>query len=260
MTRHAQFRPAVAHALLAVLLACSVLVAPATLAAASPYAAALAAPGRSDPDKERDARDKPAEVLAFAGFKSGMRIADVFGGGGYYSEILAHVVAPNGKVLLINDPAYAHFAAADLAVRFKDGRLAEVEQRVVPNDNLGFKNGELDAALFVMSYHDLYFEDKDGFPRIDAKQFLDQIHAAIKPGGLLLVVDHSALAGSGNAPAQTLHRIDEKWATADLKAHGFKLVKTFDGLRNPADDRSKLVFDPSIRGKTDRFVHLYRRD
>ncbi len=234
-------------------------VVPTAHAAVSPYAEALAVPGRSDKDKERDARDKPADVLAFAGFKSGMRIADVFGGGGYYSGILAHVVGPKGKVLLVNDPAYAQFAAADLAVRFKDGRLAEVEQRVVPNEKLGFNKGELDAALFVMSYHDLYFEDKAGFPRIDAGQFLDQIHDAIKPGGALLIVDHSAVAASGNAPAQTLHRIDEKWATADLAKHGFKLIKTFDGLRNPADDRSKPVFDAAIRGKTDRFVHLYRR-
>jgi predicted methyltransferase len=228
-------------------------------AAASVYAAALAAPGRSAQDRERDARDKPAEVLEFAGFKPGMRIADIFGGGGYYSEILASIVGPGGKVLLVNDPAYASFAAKGIAERFKDGRLAEVERRVVPNEALGLGQGTLDGALFVMSYHDLYFEDKNGFPHIDAAQFLDQVHTAIKPGGLLLIVDHSALPGTGNAPAQTLHRIDEKFAISDISSHGFKLLKTYDGLKHPEDDRLKGVFDEAIRGKTDRFVHLYRR-
>jgi predicted methyltransferase len=233
---------------------------PRALAAAeSPYAQALAAPGRSAQDLERDARDKPAEVLAFAGFKRGMRIADIFGAAGYYSEILTHVVGPDGKVLLVNNPPYARFAAKGLAERFKDGRLPEIERIVAPSDNLGLGHQKLDAALFVMSYHDLYWEDKDGFPHIDAAQFLEQIRDAIKPGGLLLIVDHAAVAGTGNSAAQTLHRIDEQFAVKDWGAHGFELVKNYDGLRNSADDHLKAVFDPSIRGKTDRFVQLYRR-
>ena len=225
----------------------------------SVYAQALATPGRSDKDKERDARDKPAEVLAFAGFKRGMRIADIFGAGGYYSEILAAVVGPQGKVLLVNNPGYARFAAKAMAERFKDGRLAAVERMEVPSEHLGLGKETLDGALFVMSYHDLYWEDKDGFPRIDAAQFLEQVRAAMKPGAILLIVDHAAVEGSGSAPAQTLHRIDEKFAIADWKSHGFELVKSYDGLRNPADDRLKPVFDEAIRGKTDRFVHVYRR-
>jgi predicted methyltransferase len=229
------------------------------LAADSVYATAVATAGRSDKDRERDQRDKPAEVLALAGFKPGMRIADIFGGGGYYSELLSYVVGPRGRVLLVNDPAYAAFAAEDLAVRFKDGRLPEIARLVVPNEDLNLGRETLDGALIVMSYHDLYFQDKDKFPRIDAASFLGQIHAALKPGAVFLVVDHSAVAGSGNAPAQTLHRIDEKFAIHDIESRGFKLVKTWDGLRNSADARTALVFDPAIRGKTDRFVHLYQR-
>jgi len=225
----------------------------------SVYERAVATEGRSDKDRQRDARDKPAEVLAFAGFEPGMRIADIFGGGGYYSEILAYLVGPTGHVLLVNDPAYAKFAADDQSVRFRDGRLSQVERLVVPNEDLKLGKSTLDGALFVMSYHDLYFEDKADFPRIDASQLLGQVHAALKPGGLLLIVDHSAVAGSGMALAQTLHRIDEQFAIKDIESHGFKLVRTYDGLRNAADDRSKRVFDPAIRGKTDRFVHLYRR-
>jgi predicted methyltransferase len=234
----------------------------APIAAAAPakvYTMAIAAPDRTDKDRERDLREHPAEVLAFAGFKPGMTIADLFGGGGYYSEILAHVVGPRGKVLLVNNPAYAAFAKDDLAARFHDGRLPRIERLVVPNEKLNLGTATLDGALFVMSYHDLYYANGDDFPHIDAAQFLDQVHAALKPGGRLLVVDHVAAAGSGSAPAQTLHRIDETFAIKDFEAHGFDLAGRYDGLHNTTDDHTKLVFDPAIRGHTDRFVHVYIR-
>ena len=82
---------------------------------------------------------------------------------------------------------------------------------------------------------------------------------ALKPGGVLLVVDHSAKAGTGSADAQTLHRIEEQFAIADFRKHGLDWEAAIPILRNEADDRSKNVFDPAIRGKTDRFVHLYRK-
>ena len=247
---------------LATLAACAALLAALSATAApagSIYEQALAGAGRSDKDHARDQRERPAEVLAFAGFRRGMRIADIFGGGGYYSEILARVVGPKGKVLLVNNPPYAAYAAEDLKERFKDGRLAEVERLVVPSEDLKLGEARLDGALIVMAYHDLYFSDPKGFPPIDAGQFLEQLRRALKPGARLLIVDHAAAPGSGSAPAQTLHRIDEAFAVRDLESHGFKLVSKYDGLRNPADDHSKLVFDPAIRGHTDRFVHLYRR-
>ena len=233
-------------------------------AAASParaaiYDAAVATTGRSDKDRERDAREKPADVLAFAGFRPGMRIADIFGGGGYYSELLAALVGPKGHVVLLNNPAYARFAAEDLESRFKDGRMASIERSVVANEDLKLGRASLDGALFVMSYHDLYFSDPKDFPAIDAPQFLAQLHRALKPGARLLIVDHAAATGSGSAPAQSLHRIDEAFADRDLESHGFRRIATFDGLRSAADDHSTLVFDPAIRGRTDRFVHLYER-
>ena len=223
------------------------------------YERALATPGRSDKDHARDERDRPAAVLALAGFKPGMRIADLFGGGGYYSEILATVVGPKGKVLLVNTAPYASFAAEDLAARFKDGRLPQIERVVVSNEDLKLGSQTLDGALFVMSYHDLYFSDKEHFPHIDAAQFLEQVRHSLKPGARLLVVDHVAAAGSGSSLAQTLHRIDEQFTIKDIESHGFRLVGKYDGLHNSADDHSKLVFDPAVRGHTDRFVHVYRR-
>ena len=231
----------------------------ASMAPAAIYARAVSAPGRSDQDHERDAREQPAAVLAFAGFRPGMRIADLFGGGGYYSEILDHVVGPRGHVLLVNNPPYAAFAKEDLERRFRDGRLPRIERRVVPSEDLQLGVGTLDGALFVMSYHDLYFEHGADFPRIDAAQFLEQLRRAMRPGARLLVVDHAALPGSGSAAAQTLHRIDEEFAIRDIESHGFRLAGRFDGLRNATDDHTKLVFDPAVRGHTDRFVHVYER-
>jgi predicted methyltransferase len=220
----------------------------------------LAAPSRSDEDRARDARDHPQEVLTLAGFGRGDTIADVFGGGGYYSEIISGIVGPQGKVLLINNQPYDGFAKKGLGPRLAGNRLPNVTYSIVPNDALGLGKNTLDGALIVMSYHDLYVaDDKDGWPAIDAGQFIDQIVTALKPGGRLLIVDHAAREGSGKADAQALHRIEEAFAVKDFKAHGLEFAGSIEILRNRDDDRSKNVFDPAIRGKTDRFVHLYRK-
>lgn len=221
-------------------------------------AAAVASPERSAKDRERDARDKPAELLAFAGVKPGMKVADVFGGGGYWSEIFSHAVGPSGSVTLVNNEGYANFAKDDIKARFAGGRLKAVKQLVGPTNNLGLGKEQYDLIEIFMSYHDLYWVDeKEGWPKIDADNFLKQLHTALKPGGKLLIVDHAAKAGTGSSAAQDLHRIDEEFAKKDFTSHGFKLEKTWDGLRNSADDHTKQVFDPAVRGKTDRFTQLY---
>lgn len=217
-------------------------------------------PARSAADRERDARDKPADVLALAHFKRGDTVADILSGGGYYAEILSGIVGPSGKVLLVNNTGYEAFGRKGLATRLANDRLPNVQHIVGPSDALGMPDASLDGAVIVMSYHDLYWvDDKEGWPKIDAGQFLDQIVRALKPGGVLLVVDHSAREGSGNGDTQALHRIEEKFAIADFRKHGLQWEAAIPVLRNPDDDRSKNVFDPAIRGKTDRFVHLYRK-
>ena len=228
--------------------------------AADPIAAALAQPGRSAADHERDLRDHPEAVLKAAGFGPGMVIADIFGGGGYYSEILAHVVGPNGRVRLINNMPYHDYAKVESTSRLADQRLPNVSYEIASPHDLKLGNASLDGALIILSYHDLYWVDESGgWPAIDAAQFIDQIVAALKPGASLLIVDHSALAGSGKSAAQSLHRIDEAFAAADFQAHGLQSLTTLDQLRNPADARTISVMDPAIRGQTDRFVHVYRK-
>ena len=223
-------------------------------------AKAVAAPERSAADRERDARDKPAELLAFAGVKPGDKVADFFGGGGYWSEILARAVGPTGNVALINNVGYWGFAREDLKERFKDGRLKEITRRVVETPAMGLGKDQYDLILIFMGYHDIYWVDEDsGWPKIDTDLFLKQLHAMLKPGGRLLIVDHAAKEGSGSSAAQDLHRIEEAFTKKDITSHGFLFEKAFTAYRNTTDDHSKMVFDAAIRGKTDRFAHLYRK-
>jgi predicted methyltransferase len=221
-------------------------------------AAAVAAPERSAKDRERDARDKPAELLTFAGLKRGMKVADLFGGGGYWSEILVRAIGPTGSVTLVNNAPYFNYAQEDLKTRFADGRLKQIRRRVVETANMDLGREQFDLIMIYMSYHDIYWIEEDaGWPKIDTDRFVTQLHDALKPGGHLLVVDHAAAEGTGSSAASTLHRIDEDFTKKDFTSHGFLVEKTWHGLRNSADDHTKSVFDNSIRGKTDRFTHLY---
>ena len=220
---------------------------------------AVAHEGRSEADVTRDATSKPAEVLAFFGLEPGMSVIDLFGGGGYYSELASHVVGPEGKVTLHNNQAYIPYVEEELGPRFADGRLAEIERIVTEVDALELPEASADMVLMIMSYHDLYFVDEESWPEIDRELFWQQVIAALKPGGTLAIVDHVAVDGTGTDAVQELHRIDKDYAKADIEAAGFVFEAETDVLRNPDDDHSLLVFDPSIRRKTDRFVYRFRK-
>lgn len=223
-------------------------------------AAAVAAPERSAADRERDARDRPAELMALAGIRPGMKVADVFGGGGYWSELISRAVAPEGAVTLVNNSPYWNFAKDDLKARFAEGRLSLVTPRVVETCDLKLGEDQYDLILMFMAYHDIYWvNEAGGWPAIDTDGFVRQLRAALKPGGKLLIVDNAAASGSGSSSVNRLHRIEEAFARGDFEAHGFELEATWDGYRNPGDDYTRLVFDPAVRGKTDRFTHVYRR-
>ena len=219
---------------------------------------ALAAPDRLPADLERDARSQPADILPLLAVGPGSRVADIFGGGGYYSELIGRIVTPGGEVLLHNNAAYLHYVNEALAAR--------LEQRDVPGvtlyerevDQLDLGEGTLDAALIIMSYHDLYFIDND-WPTIDAADFMGQIVSALKPGGRLLIVDHSAAPGSGTSAAQTLHRIEEAVARKQIEGFGLDYVTGSDALRNAEDDLTLNVFDATLAGKTDRSVLVFEK-
>lgn len=221
---------------------------------------ALAKPGRLAADLERDKRSHPEAVLPLLQLKPGDRVADIFAGSGYYSELLASLVSPDGEVLLVNNAAYAQFAGKGLARRFDDRKVPGITIHTREAENLELGIGSLDAALIIMSYHDLYHVDAPtGWRAIDPGNFLGQIYNALKPGGRFLIVDHYAAAGSGSASAQDLHRIDVEFAKQDISNRGFRLVGSSDALRNPEDDYSVQVFKPEVRGKTDRFILVFER-
>ena len=221
-------------------------------------AAAVLSPTR-DADRADDANRKPAEVLALFGIEPGMRVLDLLAGGGYYTEIVSRVVGPEGSVIFHNNEAYRQFLGDALAERTADDRLPNVEVLNVEVADLDFEDGELDAVLFILGFHDIYYK-ADGWPDIDADRLLATLYRGLRSGGLLGIVDHSAKDGAEALDSGTnVHRIDEGFAKRTIEAAGFVLEAESDGLRNADDDRSIQVFDPSIRRKTDRFVLLFRK-
>jgi predicted methyltransferase len=218
----------------------------------------IASPERTADDRERDARDKPADVMAFAGVKPGMVVADVFSAGGYWTELLSGVVGPTGKVLAINNVPYAQYSKEDRKARYTEGRLPNVEHHLIEASWFNMPQ-KVDLAIIVMAYHDVYWVDeKSGWPAIDTNGFVESVKRMIKPGGKLLIIDHNAAAGKGKETASTLHRLNEQWSRKSLEAHGFVFEKSYEGLRHPEDQLDKAVFDPAVKNKTDRYVDLYR--
>jgi predicted methyltransferase len=230
--------------------------------AADEYDAALTHPGRPAADSARDALDHPAQMLRLAGIKPGMRVADVLAGDGYYSELASYVVGPKGHVYLINNLAFDNWSQPALKDRMTGGRLTNVSQQTVDLNDMKLPPASLDAVLLVKVYHDMYWVDstpKSPWPKIDVSSVLDQLSKALKPGGVLLLIDHSAKTGHGKSDTGELHRIEEAFAVQDFTAHGFKVVAKSDLLRRPDDARDLVSYKGPAAGKTDRFVLVLRK-
>lgn len=219
---------------------------------------AVAASDRLEKDQERDGRSRPVEVMALAGIQRGWKVLDIFAGGGYYSELLARAVGEQGEVTLYNNVPYDKYAGKALKERFNGREFPNVEQVVAAPEALALEAGSLDMAMIIMSYHDFFFEDQ-GWPQIDESAFIRKVHDALKPGGVFVIVDHGADEGRGVEDAKKLHRIEAAFVKARLTKAGFEFVGESDVLRSEEDDHTLHVFDEAIRGKTDRFVHVYRK-
>lgn len=220
------------------------------------YRAALADPGRPQADRERDAARKPAELLAFAEVSEGDRVVDFIMGGGYFTRILSAAVGPGGKVYAYQPVEFIGFNA-DYA-RQQDEAVAGRANVMAMRDSLrsiAFAE-PLDAVITVQNWHDLHLrQSPPGFAAAMARRLYD----ALKPGGVLLVVDHVANADPNFAVPDTLHRIDPAAARAEIEAAGFSFDGALDILRRADDPHTANVFDPSIRGRTDQFVYRFRR-
>jgi predicted methyltransferase len=224
------------------------------------YASALENPSRPEADRERDAGRHPAQVLEFFGIESGATVLDMFSGGGYYTEMLAHVVGDNGHVVSHMNKVMLGFSGDEFEMRHADNRLPNVEVLMAENNELDLDAGQFDAVIMTLNYHDLYWESEEySWAKIEVENFLAELFEGMKPGATLGIVDHYAVAGAPSETGSTLHRIDRGIVIAEVEAAGLVLDGESDLLRNTDDDRSKLVFDPEIRGKTDRFILRFKK-
>ena len=245
-----------------VLLAAAVFVMSPAMAAppAGDVAAAVAAPGRTPDNVKLDESRKPAEVLSFFGLKKGSQVIDMFGANKYWAEIMAPVVGPKGHVTVWQPTQFMNEdrrkAFAEFAKRQKNVSLisSPFEAPVLGTNAYNF-------MIMNLDYHDVYWQNPERkIPRMDPDQWLKLLYAAMKPGGIVGIIDHVALPnGDTRATVEKLHRIDPEVIKADFQRAGFELVGVRNFLRNPTDDHSLLVFDEKIRGKTDRVVYRFRK-
>jgi len=252
LPRSQTYRTIAAPVMVALLAACAAL----GSAAQSPSAAAklsperireiVASPDRSEADRKNDLRRKPAEMLAFIGVVPGMVVVDLSTGGGYTTELLARSVGPTGRVYgQSTNPA----APARLAERAKNpaaGNIVAVVQKFEDPFPAAVASNGVDLVTLMFNYHDF------GHMGIDRAQTNKAVFAALKPGGMYVIADHSGRPGTGISEAGTLHRIEEAFLRKEVEAAGFKLVAEGGFLRNPADPRDKETPDPAM--PKDEFV------
>jgi predicted methyltransferase len=221
-------------------------------ASGSTIAAALAAPERSEKDREADANRKPASVLAYTGVKDGDVVIDFGPGAGYYTRLFSRIVGPKGKVFAVQaDWVAAKFPKPieGFMASLKTYPVANVEGSIQAPESLRVSQ-PADIAFFSLEYHDQHWQTRD------VARMNKAIYDALKPGGVYIVIDHSAQAGSGTRDCGTLHRIDPAVVRAEVSAAGFAYAGESLVLRNPSDPLTEIVFG-SIRGKTDQFIYKF---
>ncbi|MEA1676744.1 methyltransferase [Nitrospirillum sp. BR 11163] len=219
--------------------------------------AAVADSNRPQADKDRDADRKPAEMLAFAGVKAGDKVVDFMPGAGYFTRLFAKAVGPKGRVysLLPNEIATRSQKAVDGQKALAgDKAYGNIVPLVEPVNALTFPE-KVDVVWTSQNYHDVH-----AFMGAEAAAAVNKaIFNALKPGGVYIVLDHAAEAGSGVRDTNTLHRIDPETVKKEVEAAGFVLEGQDDALHNTADNHTLKVFDPALRGHTDQFVFKFRK-
>ena len=215
----------------------------------SAFAHVLSDPIRPPEDVARDADRKPAELLAFAGVRKGMKIAELAPGGGYFTRILTGAVGPTGHVYAVAGKPSP--ALQELAQKRPNLTVLAAAPGTIPVPD------QVDLVWTTLNYHDF---KNNKLPVGDAAQSYDaQALKTLKPGGVYLIVDHEAAPGAGATQTATLHRIEDSVVQREVIAAGFKLDAQSDLLRHPADDHTAKVQESGIRGKTDQFILKFRK-
>jgi predicted methyltransferase len=222
-------------------------------AQAPDYEAIVAAPDRTDGDRQADQRRQPAKMLAFTGVQTGMKVLDMEASAGYSTELLARAVGPSGIIYAQDSAAVIErFVKDKFDIRAARPAMKSVVHVVrdfddpIPPDVSG-----LDLITFFFAYHDITYMP------VDRAVMNQKMFAALKPGGFLIIADHSAKPGDGINVAKTLHRIEESTLKQEIEAAGFKLVAEADFLRHPEDSRDAKVFQPTV--PNDEFVLKYQK-
>jgi predicted methyltransferase len=220
--------------------------------AAPDYAALMAAPDRSDADREADKRRDPVPFLAFAGLRPGMKVLDMGAGAGYSTELDARAVGPTGTVYGQNPPDFSGRGKAALDARLANPAMKNGVSLLRPfDDPVPADVHDLDAITFLFFYHDTTYME------VDRAQMDRKLLAALKPGGVLVIADHAAKQGADITVGKTLHRIDESTVRRELEAAGFKLVATGDFWHHPEDARDFSSLKPT--GPVDAFVLKFQK-
>lgn len=228
--------------------------------APSPRLPAYVARAAADPARKGqaadDARRHGPEIVAFAGLRPGGKVLDLIPGAAYWTRLFARTVGPRGHVYGVWPKAYAdeaHQNVVDYEALGHTADFANVSGSVQPTDKLTVPV-RVDLVFTAQNYHD--YPDKF-MGNLDPSVFNKAAFAALKPGGVLLIIDHAAQAGSGMRDTDTLHRIDPAIVRKQVVAAGFRFAGESRLLANPADDHSKAVFDKTIRGRTDQFIYKF---
>jgi predicted methyltransferase len=240
-------------AILSILAGYAMFPAAAQEAATPDYQAIVAAPDRSDADRQTDRRREPARMLAFTGVKAGMKVLDMEAGAGYSTELLARAVGPNGVVYAQDSAAVIErFVKDKFDIRAQSPAMKNVVH-VIRNfdDPIPPEVSGLDLITFFFAYHDVTYMP------VDRAEMNRKMFAALKPGGVLVIADHSARSGDGIAVAKTLHRIEESVLRQEIEAAGFKLAEEGNFLHHPEDPRDAAVFRP--QAPVDEFVLKYQK-
>jgi predicted methyltransferase len=217
-------------------------------------AAAVADSARPSADRDRDALRKPVDCLAFAGLHRGMSVAELFPGEGYFTRIMSQVVGSHGHVYAIGPPPKKAGTPPKVQAVADDAHYHHnITVLLEPLKTLSVPQ-PVDLVWTSQNYHDLH-----NVPGLDVADFDRQVFKALKPGGIFLVLDHVAPAGSGFSDTSTLHRVDPEAVKKEVMSAGFEFVGESDVLHNADDPHTNKVFDPSIRGHTDQFIYKFRK-
>ncbi len=218
----------------------------------------MAAGGRPPADVAGDVHRHPREVMAFAGVKPGDTVIELIPGGGYYTRLLSAAVGPTGKVFAIIPSQLAQTKPEAVSAERALSAEAGYANVTVVVEGLGAisDQGPVDVVWTSQNYHDLH---NDHVPPGTALGVDKAVFTALKPGGVYLVEDHVAAAGAGAGQASTLHRIEPAFARTEIEQAGLRFDGATSVVANPADPHTAVVFDPSIRGRTDQFVFRFRK-